>query len=226
MSTEARLVPVRVPRAATGVVLVLHGGGAREEDAVVSPVQLSVLRMVPVARRLARAGGGGLAVYRLLNSRRGWDARLSPLGDVRWALDDVRDRHGSLPVALVGHSLGGRAALLSAGEPEVASVVALAPWVYAADGAKVDPEGCRILAVHGTQDRISDLGRTVQVVEQLRRTTQAGLVLVEGGSHGMLRRRGRFEGLAADFVTATLLDRPPREEAVRDVLAGAARVEV
>ncbi|MGH1564242.1 alpha/beta hydrolase [Mumia sp. DW29H23] len=215
-----------MPRTPDGIVVVLHGGGAREEGALVSRVQPSVLRMVPVAWRMARAGRGRLAVYRLLNSRRGWDQGLSPLGDVRWALAQLRERHGRLPVALVGHSLGGRAALLSAAEPEVRSVVALAPWVYADDGAKVDPRGRRIFVVHGTEDRISDLGRTVRVVDTLRRSTQAGLVLVDGGTHGMLRRRGRFEGLAADFVVATLLDRPAREPAVREVLDGAARVEL
>jgi alpha-beta hydrolase superfamily lysophospholipase len=226
MTAEARLLPVRVPRAPVGVVVVLHGGGGRGEDMAVSPLQPSVLRMIPVAWRLARAGGGRLAVYRLLNSRRGWDRGLNPLGDVRWALDQIRDRHGDLPVGLVGHSLGGRAALLSSAELAVRSVVALAPWVQPGDAATVAPHGCRIMVVHGTEDRVSDLSRTVRVIEALRRTAPVGLVLVTGGNHSMLRRRGRFEGLAADFVAATMLDRSPREQAVRDVLDGAARIDV
>ena len=69
----------RDPRAARprGVVLVLHGGAGRGSRRV-SPAQLSVLRMVPVAGRIARAGTGRLAVYRLLNSHRGWDSRRRP----------------------------------------------------------------------------------------------------------------------------------------------------
>ena len=47
------------------------------------------------------------------------------MDDVRWALGEVADRLGSeLPTGLVGHSLGGRAALLAGGEPPVRSVVA------------------------------------------------------------------------------------------------------
>ena len=48
--------------------------------------------------------------------------------DVAWALERVRGPHGEVPVALVGHSLGGRAALLAGGAP-VRSAVALNPWV-------------------------------------------------------------------------------------------------
>ncbi|WP_262851266.1 alpha/beta fold hydrolase [Mumia quercus] len=223
---HARLLSVQVPRAPVGSVLVLHGGGGRDDGAAVSRLQPSVLRMVPVAWRLARVGRRRLAVYRLLNSQRGWDDGLSPLDDVRWALDQLRERHGDHPVGLVGHSLGGRAALLAAGEPGVESVVALAPWVYANDGARVDPTGRRILVVHGTADRVSSLARTERVVDTLRQSARTGLVLVADGTHGMLRRRGEFEGLTADFVAATMLDRPAREAAVRDVLRGASRVAV
>ena len=47
---------------------------------------------------------------------------------------EVAGRFGpDLPVCLIGHSLGGRAALLAAGQPTVAGVVALAPWVYPTD---------------------------------------------------------------------------------------------
>jgi hypothetical protein len=68
---EARLIATSVPKDPEGVVLVLHGGGSRRRRMMVSPAQLSVLRMVPIARRAARAGKGRLAVYRLLNSVRG-----------------------------------------------------------------------------------------------------------------------------------------------------------
>src|SRR4051812_42709123 len=101
---------------------------------MVSPTQLSVLRMIPIARRIARAGRGRLAVFRLLNSHRGWDATHTPVHDARWALDRVAEELGAhLPTCLVGHSLGGRAALLAAARPDVRSVVALAPWVYPTD---------------------------------------------------------------------------------------------
>jgi hypothetical protein len=69
---EPRLIEVSVPRNPEAAALVLHGGASRRENMMVSPTQLSVLRMIPIARRIARAGKGRIAVYRLLNSRRGW----------------------------------------------------------------------------------------------------------------------------------------------------------
>jgi hypothetical protein len=127
---------------------------------MVSPTQLSVLRMIPVAHRIALAGAGRLAVFRLLNSYRGWDASHTPLDDVTWALEKVRERFGALPFGLVVHSLGGRAALLSGGAEDVRSVVALNPWVYPTDAP--DLSGRRVLVVHGTADRIADLGRATR----------------------------------------------------------------
>ncbi len=220
-----RLVAARVPRHPEAVALVLHGGGARERGVAVSPTQLSVLRMVPIAGRLARAGRGRLAVFRLLNSTRGWDTDHTPVQDARWALDQVEERLGArLPTALVGHSLGGRAALLAGDAEGVRSVVALNPWVYPSDA--VDLTGRRVLVVHGTDDRVADPGRARTVAARLARTADAvGVVDVEGGKHAMLRRGGDFERLAADFVRATLLGREVGTP-VRDLLAGEQRVSV
>ncbi|MCW2761098.1 MAG: alpha/beta hydrolase, partial [Marmoricola sp.] len=53
MDVAARLIPTHVPRNAEGLVLVLHGGGSRRDSTMVSPTQLSVLRMVPIAHRVA-----------------------------------------------------------------------------------------------------------------------------------------------------------------------------
>ncbi|MDP9116807.1 MAG: alpha/beta hydrolase [Actinomycetota bacterium] len=210
-SQVARLVPVRVPRAAEAAVLVLHGGGSRGAPMPVSPTQLSVLRMIPIAHRIARAGRGRLAVWRLLNSVRGWDATHTPVGDVRWALGQLRTQLPSrLPVGLVGHSLGGRAALLAAAENDVRSVVALNPWVYANDG-DVDAAGRHVLIVQGTADRIASPARSSETAQRLARTTSVGLIAVDGGKHAMLRRYATFDFLAADYVIATLLDRTPRD---------------
>lgn len=207
-------------------MLVLHGGASRRDRVRVSPTQLSVLRMVPIAGRVAAAGRGRLAVFRLLNSTRGWDTSHTPVEDVRWALSEIRSRFGdSLPVCLVGHSLGGRAALLSGDQDGVRSVVALAPWVYESDGGHVDLTGRQVLVVHGDQDRTASPSRSAVVARALRRSTEVGYVVVRGGEHAMLRHGRVFDRAASDFATATLLGtraRPP----VRQVLAGEDLVEV
>lgn len=217
METTARLITTRAPRRAEGLVLVLHGGASRRDTPMVSPTQLSVLRMVPIAQRIARAGRGRLTVVRLLNSVRGWDTRHTPVEDVRWALTRLREQHGDLPTCLVGHSLGGRAALLAGDQDGVRSVVALNPWVQPSD--RVDLSGRKALVVHGTDDRIADPRRSEALVRNLSRSTPVGYLRVTGGKHAMLGHRSVFERAAADFATATLLGRevgPP----VRDLLGG------
>ena len=123
------LVETQTPATPRGLVIVLHGGANRPGRPAVSPTQLSVLRMVPIARRIARTATD-LAVVRLLNTHRGWDTAHTPLDDLAWAMAELRERYGELPTCLVGHSLGGRAALLGGGQDGVRSVVALNPWVY------------------------------------------------------------------------------------------------
>ena len=221
--TGSRLVPVRTPRDPEGVVVVLHGGASRGERTMVSPTQLSVLRMVPVAWRIARAGRSRLAVHRLLNSHRGWDSQTTPVMDLAWALDRVAEQHGDVPVALVGHSLGGRAALLGGDAPQVRSVVALNPWVLPSD--RVDLAGRQVLVVHGTDDRIALPSRSAELARRLGRDASVGYVSVPGARHAMLRHGRTFETYAADFATATLLGTEPRTPAVRAVLEGASVVD-
>ena len=203
MDLAPRLIETWTPRDPEAVALVLHGGADRPDMPGVSPTQLSVLRMIPTAKTVARAGGRRLAVLRLLNTRRGWDTHHTPVDDVRWALGQVRERYGDVPVGLVGHSLGGRAALLAGALDPVRSVVALNPWVYPDDGVPLP--GRRVLVVHGTADRIAPLARAERVVERLRRHTDVELVRVEGGKHAMLRHARAFDGRAARFTAGTLL---------------------
>jgi pimeloyl-ACP methyl ester carboxylesterase len=228
MTNSPRLLPTRVPDHPAGVVLVLHGGASRRDSMAVSPTQLSVLRMIPIAARIANAGQGRLAVFRLLNSTRGWDTTHTPVDDVAWAFEQLHerfpDRADALPTCLVGHSLGGRAALLAAGQPDVRSVVALAPWVYPSDGAVALPPGRRILVVHGDQDRVASPERSALVAQQLRRSADVGYVRVAGGKHAMLRHGSVFDRAASDFATATLLGDEPGP-LVRRVLDGQELVE-
>ncbi len=203
MDLAARLITTRAPRNPEGLVLLLHGGGARRERTVVSQTQLSVLRMVPIAQRIGRVGQGRLAVVRLLNSVRGWDDRHTPVDDVGWALRELGDRGLVLPTCLVGHSLGGRAALLAADQQAVRSVVALNPWVHTTD--RVDLGGRPALIVHGTDDRVADPRRSAVLAKELTRTGPVGYLRVTGGRHAMLRHRSVFERAATDFATATLL---------------------
>lgn len=198
---QPRLFPVREPKRPTAAVLVLHGGGSRPGSPMVSPTQLSVLRMKPVARRVARRMPDA-ATYRLLNSHRGWDPSRTPVEDVRWALGELRERWGVLPVALVGHSLGGRAALLAGSAPAVRCVVALNPWVLAED--RTDLRGRQVLVVHGDEDRIAPIARARALADRIARTTDVAFEVVEGGKHAMLRHGGRFERRAAEFVAECL----------------------
>ena len=200
---QPRLIPTHVPASPEGVVLVLHGGAARQQRVAVSPTQLSVIRMIPVARRIARAGGARLATYRLLNSTRGWDSAHTPVDDVAWALGELASAHGDLPVSLVGHSLGGRAALVAGALSPVRSVVALNPWLYPTDNAEL--AGRRVLFVHGDEDRIAPISRSTAVARRLARVTDVGFITVPGGKHAMLSHGRVFEKAAADFVVATQL---------------------
>lgn len=225
MKTAARLIATSVPDAPEGAVLVLHGGASRGSQMMVSPTQLSVLRMIPIAGRIARAGKDRLAVFRVLNSVRGWDTSHTPVDDARWALDRVAERLGDLPTFLVGHSLGGRAALLAAATPGVRGAVALAPWVYPTDLADGLPPGRRVLIVHGSGDRIAKPANSAAVAEALGRTTPTGYVRVEGGKHAMLSHHDQFSGLAAAFTTEVLLGTTP-EGALARIAAGERFVEV
>jgi len=201
--STARLIATSAPERPEAVVLVLHGGASRPGRSAVSPAQLSVQRMVPIAWRIARAGRGRVAVLRLLNTHRGWDTTQTPIDDVAWALAQVRERYGEVPVGLVGHSLGGRAALLAGSLPGVRSVVALNPWVYATDRA--DLAGRSVLVMHGTADRVADPERARAVASAIADTTDVTFVPVEGGRHAMLRQGSTFERTATDFVLSSLL---------------------
>lgn len=208
MELKPQLIEVAVPDDPEGLVVVLHGGARRGENLMVSPTQLSVLRMIPIARRIARAGRGRLAVFRLLNARRGWETTHTPVDDAAWALRQLFGRFSrSLPCCLVGHSLGGRAALLAAGMPEVSSAVALAPWVVPASDRPRDVRGKPILIVHGSRDRVADPSRAAELARRLHDVggARVDFRLIPDAAHSMLAHHDEFSRPAAEFAVDTLL---------------------
>jgi predicted esterase len=197
------------PRA---IALVLHGGQA-VSIAPVKARQLSVLRMVPIARHLATVGGpAGLAVWRLRFALRGWNkAAATPVADVRWAIDRLRSQHGDVPVVLVGHSMGGRAAIAAADHAGVVAVLGLAPWVVPEDRSD-QLAGRRLLVIHGTQDRMTSAKNSKALVDAMRggpADTEATFVSLRGTGHAMVRRAGLWNQLTTDFVSYAGLDAKP-----------------
>ena len=203
--TTPRLILTRAPKKPAGIVLVLHGG--REDGwTPVRTHQLAVVRMIPIARRIAAAGRGQLAVVRVLDVVRGWNgAASSPVADAQWAVAHALERFGDLPVGLVGHSMGGRAAMRAAGSPNVRSVVGLAPWLPAGEPTE-QLRGKQVLIVHGSADRMTSPAGSAAFARSLAGVAaQVSYVEVPGEKHAMLRRRDAFDGLAAAFATGTLL---------------------
>lgn len=196
--------------ATTAVALVLHGGRS-QSTAPTSARNLAVLRMVPFANSLRRGGAEhGLAVARLRYGVRGWNgARQSPVPDARWALEQLRGRFGDVPLALVGHSMGGRTALYVAGFPGVAAVVGLAPWIEPGDPV-AQLAGRRVLLAHGTHDRMTSAAASARYARQAASVAESvGYVSVSDEKHAMIRRASVWHELATGFVLGVLYDRTP-----------------
>jgi dienelactone hydrolase len=157
LPTALSLTRTAAPRGQVrGVVLMLHGGRVESRE----PVQrrnASWWRMALLQQRLGSAARSGGAVVELLRyAERGWNARHgpkpAPITDGLWALDQIRERHGEVPVVLVGHSMGGRTACALADAPGVQGVVALAPWLPPGEPVHA-AAGQRIVIAHGLMDR-------------------------------------------------------------------------
>ncbi|WP_219417874.1 alpha/beta hydrolase [Pseudonocardia nigra] len=197
-----RIEPVgRVPASPPGVVLVLHGGRAHSRESG-ERKRLSYWRMLPFARALAHTGP---AVYMLRYRYRGWNAPTrDPLRDAHQALDEIARRHPGAPVVLVGHSMGGRAALAAAGAPNVTAVCALAPWLDASD--PVDQlAGRTVLIAHGDRERYTDPRESYAYALRAKRVTdQVCRFEVHGAGHYMLSRARDWQSLVRRFVLGVL----------------------
>ena len=191
----------------SAVVVVLYGGKPRSL-APSRPWHLSAVRMVPFARSIHAAGAAcaehGVAVWTLRYRYRGWNEPVdSPVADAGWALDEVRRRHGDVPVILVGHSMGGRTALRVAGDPSVRGVVALAPWLPP-DEPVEQLRDRSVLIMHGSRDRWTDPRASLDLARRAASVTAVRRVEVTGVGHPMLRRASVWHDLTTQFVLRQL----------------------
>jgi pimeloyl-ACP methyl ester carboxylesterase len=193
------VVQATANREQRGIVLVAHGGQSAS-TAPVTATQLAVLRMIPIATAIRRAtSADGIEVRRPLFSVRGWNgAQASPVGDLTRLLDELHARSPAVPVVLVGHSMGARAAMRAAGHPAVIAAVGLAPWLP--PGEPVDQlAGRRVLLAHGTADQTTSPAETWAYAERARDLCDLTAIEVNSGDHPMLRRAPLWHSIAAEF---------------------------
>lgn len=208
-------------------MLVLHGGTSVSISPT-TPAQLAVLRMIPVAQAIRHAvRGQHVEVRRPRFTVRGWnEGQASPVADLNRLLDELAAAVGQVPVVLVGHSMGARAAMRAGGHPLVTAVAGLAPWLPPGEPV-AQLAGRRLLFAHATGDRITRPSDTWAFAARAREASPVTAIEVRDSEHAMLRRAGQWHQLAAEF-TLDALGLPPADEALRETMdkaeAGSDRV--
>lgn len=195
-----------VPAEARAAVLLLHGGRVTGRTRPPSRWAPPALRMVPFGQAVRRTTAGhGVAVGSVVYRYPGWNGdHADPARDATAALDQLRDRLGPLPVVLIGHSMGGRAALHAAGHPLVRAVIGLAPWCPPGDPV-TQLTGRRAVLLHCPADRVTSADESRQLVARAQAAgAPACLVPMAHSGHTMLRSAPAWHSLTADLTAAFL----------------------
>jgi predicted esterase len=184
-----------------GIALFCHGGTA---TSVAPPREaaLSVVRMRAIEQYVRTSTADlGISTHLLRYRVAGWNgAAADAYADVRWALERLRDEHGpAVPIVLVGHSMGGRAALRAGGDAQVAAVCGLAPWTP--PGEPVGHLRGRTVAIlHGNSDRWVPAKLSADFALRAREAGAHVARFVTPGGHSMLRGALRWHRFARDVV--------------------------
>ena len=186
-----------------GIAVFCHGGTA---SSIEPPREraLSLVRMRAfeqfVHRTTADRGIETVLVrYRLA----GWNGEAADaFQDVQWTIEQLRAEHGrDVPVVLVGHSMGGRAALRAGGDPQVTAVCALAPWTPPGEPV-MHLRDQTVAILHGSGDRWVPARLSADFAVRARRAGARVARFTTPGGHSMLRRAHRWHEFARDVVLA------------------------
>jgi dienelactone hydrolase len=219
--TEPRLEVRPAGTPTTAVALFCHGGTV----ASVEPPReraLSLVRMRALEQFVSDAGAGsGLTTCLLRYRVAGWNGMAADaFADVRWSLARIRDEHGDVPVVLVGHSMGGRAALRAGGEPQVRAVCALAPWTPPGEPV-AHLRGATVAILHGRGDRWVPSALSAGFAQRAQAAGAHVARFTVAGGHSMVRRALVWHTFARDVVLAGAGLAPMRP----DVAAALARAD-
>ncbi|MFT3714441.1 MAG: alpha/beta hydrolase [Gordonia sp. (in: high G+C Gram-positive bacteria)] len=187
-------------------VLVLPGGTDFSYQPF-SPLQPSAMRMYPFTASIQARFGPLVRVHQAGYRVRGWNGgQASPMPYARNALEQVKKRYPDTPIALIGHSMGGRIVANLGDDDAVTDILALAPWWQFADWRKIH-DGARVLAIHGENDNLTRPRRTEKGIEELQaRGLDARFISVPHGGHAMLDHIGLWQGEALGFIGRALND--------------------
>lgn len=196
-----------------GIAVFCHGGTA---SSIEPPREraLSLVRMRAFEQFVRRsARDRGIATHLVRYRVAGWNGSAADAhSDVRWTIEQIRAEHGSrVPIVLVGHSMGGRAALRAGGDPQVAAVCALAPWTP--PGEPVGHLRGRTVAIlHGRADRWVPASLSADFALRARGAGVQVARFTTAGGHSMLRGSMRWHAFARDVVLGATGIEPMRAD--------------
>jgi predicted esterase len=204
---EPTTIPVLEQRPADGetrgIALFCHGGTAASVEAPRDRA-LSLVRMRAFEQFIHRTTAErGIATALVRYRVAGWNGEAADAyNDVRWAIDQLREQHGSdVPIVLVGHSMGGRAVLRAGGEPQVTAVCALAPWTPPGEPV-MHLRNQTVVILHGRADRWVPARLSEEFAVRARRSGARVARFTIAGGHSMLRRAYRWHTFTRDVVLA------------------------
>lgn len=190
-----------LPAQPVGQILMLHGGaerGHRQVNGRSLALQRTRAMAVSITPRLSEAG---VLVSVLRFSINGWNARdpvPMAVTDTHEAVARLADAHPTLPIVLVGHSMGARAAAHAADGENVVGVLGLAPWLPPDD--PIEPlAGRHLVAAHGRRDHITNPRQTRKFLTRAD-SVAASTRFVDMGAvgHYMLTGVGRWNDVVVN----------------------------